>query len=780
MPDSKLFGKDIKRLEDPILLRGEAHFVDDICLPEMTHACFVRSPFAHALVKGINASAAQEMEGVVAVLTLADLRPQLLSELLVVGLPSPSYRQESDRPVLASEEVCYVGEPVAVVIAKSRHIAEDAAAIVDVDYEPLPAISDCKKSLEDGSSTVRAGAPHNLMAEFLQEYGDGEAAFANAPHVFKESLLIHRGGSHSIECRGCVARYEDITDELTLWTSHQMPHSLMRTFVEITGLDENKVRIVTPHVGGGFGPKLVVYQEDVSLLLASKILKLPIKWIEDRREHFTNTTQERDQYWDVEIAVNDEGLIQGVRGGVIHDHGAYTARGVNLPYNASETISLAYEIKNFKMTVRVALTNKVPVTPVRGAGHPQGVFVMERLLDRAARELKIDRAEIRRRNLIPGDQMPYEKQLKTRGGMPVLLDSGNYPKCQAIAEEAADWAGFPERQKAALAEGRYLGIGLSNFVKGTGRGPFEQVTVRIGPSGKVHVYTGGVNIGQGTHTMLAQIVGEQLGADMHNVTLVGGDTHATALGIGTSNSRLAVVAGTSAHVAAVKVREKALKVASQLLEASQEDLEIIDGDVVVRGTDMRISLGDVANAVAGTPGYALPEGTEPGLEATENVVLDNLAFANGTNIIEVEVDPETGGVKVLKFILAHDSGVIINPMMADGQIFGSAAHGIGNSLFEWMGYDDDANPVTTNFAEYLLVSATEMPHVQVIHHESPSPLNPLGVKGVGECGVVPTPAAVISAVENALEPFSVSLSKAPVSPSEIVGWIKQGQMQGAA
>lgn len=780
MPDGKLFGKDIKRLEDPVLLRGEAHFADDICLPEMAHACFVRSPFAHALVKGINSSAAEEIDGVIAVVTLADLRPQLLSELLVVGLPSPSYRQHSDRPVLAFEEVSYVGEPVAVVVARSRHIAEDAAAIVDVDYEALPAISDCKKALEDGSPTARAGAPHNLMAEFLQEYGDVDAAFSNSPHVFKESLLVHRGGSHSIECRGCVARYEDITDELTLWTSHQMPHSLMRTFVEITGLDENKVRIVTPHVGGGFGPKLVVYQEDVSLLLASKLLKLPIKWIEDRREHFTNTTQERDQYWDVEIAVDEEGLIQGVRGGVIHDHGAYTARGVNLPYNAAETIPLAYEIKNFKMAVRVALTNKVPVTPVRGAGHPQGVFVMERLLDRAARELNIDRAEIRRRNLIPGDQMPYEKPLKTRGGMPVLLDSGNYPKCQAIAEEAADWAGFPARQKAALANGRYLGIGLSNFVKGTGRGPFEQVTVRIGPSGKVHVYTGGVNIGQGTHTMLAQIVGEQLGADMNNVTLVGGDTHATALGIGTSNSRLAVVAGTSAHVAAVKVREKALKVASQLLEASQEDLEIIDGDVVVRGTDMRISLGDVANAVAGTPGYALPEGTEPGLEATENVVLDNLAFANGTNVIEVEVDPDTGGVKILKFILAHDSGVIINPMMADGQIFGSAAHGIGNSLFEWMGYDDDANPVTTNFGEYLLVTATEMPHVQVIHHESPSPLNPLGVKGVGECGVVPTPAAVISAVENALQPFGARFSKAPVSPSEIIGMIKQGRMQGAA
>ena len=780
MPDSKLFGKDIKRLEDPVLLRGQAHFVDDIRLPEMVHACFVRSPFAHAVVNGIDISEAAAVEGVIAVLTIEDLRPQLISELLVVGLPSPSYRQESDRPVLASTEVAYVGEPVAVVIAASRHIAEDAAAMVQVDYDPLPAVNDCKEALEEGGPTARVGAPHNLMAEFLQEYGDVETAFANAPHVFKESLLVHRGGSHSIECRGCVARYEEISDELTIWTSHQMPHSLMRTFVEITGLDENKVRVVTPHIGGGFGPKLVVYQEDVTLLLASKIVKRPIKWIEDRREHFTNTTQERDQYWDVEIAVDDEGMIQGVRGGVIHDHGAYTARGVNLAYNASETVSLAYEIKNFRMTVRLALTNKVPVTPVRGAGHPQGVFVMERLMDRAATELGIDRAEIRRRNLIPGDKMPYEKQLKTRGGMPVLLDSGDYPKAQATAMEAADWAGFPARQEAARKEGRYLGIGMSNFVKGTGRGPFEQVTVRIGPSGKVHVYTGGVNIGQGTHTMLAQIVGEQLGADMHNVTLVDGDTHATALGIGTSNSRLAVVAGTSAHVAAVKVREKALKIAAQMLEASEEDLDIDGGDIGVRGTDMKVSLGDVANAVAGTPGYSLPAGTEPGLEATENVVLDNLAFASGTNIIEVEVDPETGGVKINKFVLAHDSGVIINPMLADGQIFGSAAHGIGNSLFEWMGYDDDANPVTTNFAEYLLVSAPEMPNVQVIHQESPSPLNPLGVKGVGECGVVPTPAAVISAVENALQPFGVHIGKAPVSPAEIVGLIQAGRVPGAA
>lgn len=777
----KVFGKRVARLEDPKLLRGEAHFIDDIRLPAALQACFVRSPFAHATIGEIDASAALEMPGVVAVLTLDDFQPHLISDRLVVGLPSPSYKQERDRPVLASDEANYVGEPVAIVVAETRYQAEDAAAMVQIDFDPLPAVADCRDALADGAPVAHQGAEHNLIAEFNMAFGDTDAAFASTPHVFSENLWVHRGGSHSIECRGCVARYDALVDEWTLWTSNQMPHSFMRVFIDITGVDENRIRVITPDVGGGFGPKLVVYQEDVSCLIASKILDRPVKWIEDRREHFTSTTQERDQYWDVEIAVDDDGMILGVRGGVIHDHGAFTARGVNLPYNAAETVPLPYEIANYKMKVQLALTNKVPVTPVRGAGHPQGVFVMERLLDRAAAELGIDRAEIRRRNLIPGDKMPYEKQLKTRGGMPVLLDSGNYPKCQADTLASADWDGFAERQAAARAEGRYLGIGMANFVKGTGRGPFECVTVRIGPSGKVHVYTGGTAIGQGTHTMMAQIVGEQLGGDMNNITLVAGDTQATSLGIGTSNSRLAVVAGTSAHTAAVRVRDKALKIAAQMLEASEEDLEIEGAEVRVRGVpDLKVSLGDIANAVAGTPGYALPAGVEPGLEATENVVMDNMAFASGTLVAEVEVDIETGGVEILRYVMGHDSGTIINPMIVDGQVFGGAAHGIGNTLFEWMGYDEDANPVTTNYAEYLLISSTEMPTVEVTHHESPSPLNPLGVKGVGECGVVPAPAAIISAIENALAPFDVHLSRAPISPVDIVAAIQASQQKGAA
>ena len=560
-----------------------------------------------------------------------------------------------------------------------------------------------------------------------------------------------------------------------------MPHSFRTTFTYMTGHDENQLRVITPDVGGGFGPKLVVYQEDIVLTLVTRMINHPIKWVEDRREHFVATTQERDQYWEAEIAVDSEGKILGIKSDVIHDHGAFTARGVNLPYNAAETIPLPYEVPAFSTHVRLALTNKVPVTPVRGAGHPQGVFVMERLMDRVASELGIERDEVRRRNLIPGDKMPYEKPLKTRGGMPVLLDSGDYPVCQQSALDKADWSGFRARQEKALSEGRYIGIGLANYVKGTGRGPFESVTVRIGPSGKIHVYTGGTAIGQGTRTMMAQIVGEKFGGDMENITVTAGDTGTISLGIGTSNSRLAVVAGSSAHVAAEKVREKALKVAAHMLEASEEDLEIENGAIHVRGVpELEVTLGQVAHAVAGTPGYALPGGIEPGMEATEHVVLDNLAFACGTAVVEVEVDIETGGVEVLKYVISHDSGTIINPMIVDGQVQGGTAHGIGNTLFEWMGYDADANPVTTNFAEYLLVSATEMPEIEIIHHESPSPLNPLGVKGVGECGVVPAPSAIISAVENALKPFQIHLTRAPLMPSDIIQAIAKANNQDAA
>ncbi len=771
-----MIGSRVERLEDRDLLRGKGRFVDDVVLPNMLHAAFVRSPHGHAAIRGIAKAQAAALPGVHAVLAREDLLPHLRNERLVVGLPSKSYKQDLNRPVLAIDEVVHVGEPVAIVVADDRYVAEDGAALVEIEYDPLPAVADCRAALAPGAPVVHRGAPHNLLAEFRMGYGDADAAFAKAAHVFSESLWQHRGGSHSIECRGAVAAYDAIEDRLTLWSSTQMPHQAMRQLCDMLGRDENRVRVVTPDIGGGFGPKLVFYPEDVATALAAIILGRPVKWIEDRREHFVATTQERDQYWDVEIAVDRDARILGIRGTIVHDHGAYTARGVNLPHNSAETVPLQYDVPAYAMNVRVALTNKVPVTPVRGAGHPQGTFAIERLLDRVARELKVDRAEVRRRNLIPPEKMPYKTRLKARGGQPVLLDSGDYPRCQAEALARAGWSDFPARQQTARKSGRYLGIGMANYCKGTGRGPFESATVRIGPSGRVHVYTGAAAMGQGTKTMLAQVVAEQLGADLANVTVTTGDTAAIALGLGGSNSRQTVMAGSSAHVAAVKVREKTLAIAAQLLEAAAQDLEIVGDHVRVKGVpDMKVGLAMVARAVAGTAGFSLPQGMAPGLEATEQIVIDDMAHANGTAVAEVEVDVETGRVDVLRFVAVHDCGRMVHPTLVDGQIAGGTAHGIGNALYEWMGYDADAQPVTTTFADYLLVTATEMPRVEIAHLESPSPLNPLGVKGVGECGVVPVTAAVASAVEDALSPFGVRIAQTPIFPAQIVKLIEEAR-----
>lgn len=775
-----VFGTRAGRIEDLDLLRGNARFVDDINLPGLVHAAFVRSPHGHALLRNLDTAAARAVPGVHAVLTLADLKPYLRDTRLVVGLPSPSYRQELHRPALADDEVKHVGEPVAIVVADSRYIAEDAAALVTADYEPLPTVGDCRAALAADAPRAHRHAPHNIVAEFDMGYGDADAAFAKAAHVFRESLWQHRGGGHSIECRGNVARYDPIEDRLTLWSSTQAPHAAMRLLADMLGRDENRLRVITPDVGGGFGPKLVFYPEDVVTAVAALILNRPVKWIEDRREHFVASTQERDQYWDVEIAVDPDGRIMAVRGSLLHDHGAYTARGVNIAYGSAQAVTLPYEVPAYRLNVKLVVTNKVPVTPVRGAGQPQGAFAMERLLDRAARELRIDRAEIRRRNLIAGDKMPYTKPLTTRGGIQVVLDSGDYPKCQSDALARADWDGFRARQAAARAQGRYIGIGLANFVEGTGRGPFEPVTVRIGPSGKIHIYTGAAAMGQSTKTMLAQIVAEQLGGDMANVTVTTGDSAAISMGIGGFNSRQAVMAGSSAHAAALAIRDKTLKIASHLLEAAVEDLEINGDQIQVKGVPgMAVSLAQVARAVAGTPGFSLPPGISPGLETTEHVVIDPMTYANGTAVAEVEVDPETGAVTIVKFVLAHDCGRMINPMIVDGQLYGGAAHGIANALFEWMGFDDTCQPITTNLGEYLLITATEMPFVDLIHHESPTPLNPLGIKGVGESGVVPTPAAVISAIEDALSPFQVRIAQAPIRPAEIAALIRSGPPKAA-
>jgi carbon-monoxide dehydrogenase large subunit len=541
-----------------------------------------------------------------------------------------------------------------------------------------------------------------------------------------------------------------------------------RLLAELLGREEAAVRVIAPDVGGGFGPKLVFYPEEAAVAIAALITGRPVKWIEDRREHFIATTQERDQYWDAEIALDANGKIRGVRGSLVHDHGAYTARGLTVPQGGAAALSLAYRVPAYRMDVKVALTNKVSVTPVRGAGQPQGVFVMERLLDRAAQVLDIDRAEIRRRNLVPAAAMPCKKDFVTRGGVPVVLDTGDYPACQAEALARAVWSEVKGRQSAARRAGRYIGIGLANFVEATGRGPYEQVRVRVTGSGLIEVATGAAAMGQSTKTMLAQIVAEQLGGAIERIVVKAGDSGQGTTGFGGFNSRQTVVAGASANLAAVKVRQKTLLAASHLLEVDAGDLNIAGDRVVLKGAkDVSLSLAGIARTMAGAPGFVLPGNLPPGLDATENVVIDQMTYGNGTAVAEVEVDVKTAAVKVKRIVFIHDAGRLINPMIAEGQIMGGIAHAIGNALYEWMAYDEAAQPLTTTLADYLLVTAAEMPALDLGHRETPTPLNALGVKGIGEAGVLPIPAAIVSAVEDALTPFGIRISRFPIRPRDL-------------
>ncbi|MFM1813953.1 MAG: hypothetical protein RLZ98_648 [Pseudomonadota bacterium] len=770
----RVVGRNVPRIEDPPLIRGTGRYVDDIAVPGMLHAAFVRSPFAHARIGAIDTSMALEMAGVHGVYTLDDLRPHLTDTLIRTALPSPSFQESRHRPVLAESETVHVGEAVAIVLAETRHIAEDAAAAVMVDFDPLPAAGDLRAAMEDGAPAVHSDAKHNIAADFTFDFGDVQTAFANAAHVFAETLSMHRGVAHSLECRGVVAVPDLVEDRLSIWSSTQTPHVAKRIICELLALSEDKVRVAIPDIGGGFGPKLVFYSEELVVPLVARLTGRPVKWIEDRREHFLSTTQERDEIWEMEIAVDGEARILGVRGRLLHDNGAYMVRGVNVPYGAAATLPLAYVIPALDLNIVAVSTNKVPVTPIRGAGKPQGVFVMERLMDKVAREMGLDRAEVRRRNLVARSQIPYPTPLKTRGGMAVTLDAGDYPGAQAAALEKAGWATFRERQEKARSEGRYIGIGLANYVEGTGRGPYEPVSVRVAEDGRIHVATGAAAIGQSTKTMLAQIVAEQLGGDMENITVVCGDTAAIPLGMGTFNSRQAVIAGNAAHASAMKVREKMLKAAAAMLDVGEQALEIEGRFVSLRGDDAKkLGFGEISRALAGLPGYFLPGGLDPGLFADEKVIIDDMTYSNGTGVVEVEVDVETGLVHVARVTFAHDCGNVIHPAIVDGQLMGGIAHGLGNALYEWMGFDDNAQPVTTTLAEYLLVTAPEMPaRIDFVACSTPTPLNALGVKGVGETGVLPMAAAIASAVEDALSPFGVLVHDAPLSPPRLLQLIE--------
>jgi aerobic carbon-monoxide dehydrogenase large subunit len=771
---ARQFGARVPRVEDPALLTGRARFVDDVKLPGTLHAAFVRSTHAHARIGAIDTTGALAMPGVHAVLTANDMPGRLATEPLPMPVPNAAITAMRTQHALARGEVCYVGEAIAAVIAEDRYLAEDAAAAVAVDYEMLPAVSDCRDALAPGAPRSHSDLSTNVAAFVPMAYGDIERAFATAAHVFEEEIFQHRGAAMTLEGRAVLAHEEPASGRLTVWSATQTPHICRATIADLLDRNTEDVRVIAPFVGGGFGTKAPFYAEEIVIPVAALRLGRPVKWIEDRREHFLSATQERDQYWKVAIAVDADGKILGLRGTMIHDNGAYLPWGIIAPYIASTTFPGPYVVPAFKFETTVVLTNRVPTTVVRGAGRPQAVFAMERLLDRVARELSIDRAELRRRNMITPQQMPYRVGLVFRDGKPLVYASGDFPLSQRRAMALADYDGFRARQAAARAKGRHIGIGIGNYVEGTGLGPFEGVTVRILRNGKVAVATGATTQGQGTHTTLSQIVADRLGCAIEDIVMTVGDTNAISQGVGAFASRQAVNAGSSAMIAGDNVKQQVIVLAARSLGVAETEIDVEDGRAVARGGNKPIlTFGELARLAQGMPGFSFAPGQAPGLEHTAYFAPPQASYCNGTHIVEVEVDLETGGVHILNYVVGHDSGVVINPMIVDGQVQGGVAHGIGNALFEFMRYDAGGQPLTTSFADYLLPSAPEVPACVIEHVETPNPLNPLGVKGAGEGGTIPAPAAIIAAIEDALSPFGVHFAEMPLTPDRIIEALRE-------
>ena len=766
----KYIGKRIKRNEDPRLLTGQALFVHDVELSGMLHAAFLRSDYAHAYLRSIDVSEALKRPGVVAIYTAEDMGDDWKPGPPLVS-PPPTvedvlFHSRTQVPLVKDKVRC-AGEPIAVVIAESRYIAEDAIEDIYVDLEPLDAVVDLEKALEPGSALVHDDLDSNLAAHLVQRKGDYAAAKEEADLVIKRHFVVDRGAAAAIENRGIVAQWDEKSQHLTVWDTTQAPIPIRNGLAARFGLSEYQVRVIAPFVGGGFGPKIMMfYPEEMVLPWAAIKLCRPIKWEEDRRENFYATTQERVQVHQAEIALSSDGRILGLSDEFLHDTGAYDPYGLTIPLNTQSHILGPYDVENFFSEVRVVFTNMILTTPVRGAGRPQGVYIVERLLDLAARELGIDPVEIRKRNLIPPDAFPYEHHFIDQAFAPLIFDSGNY---LPVVEKAMDMIGYhkfiQEEQPRLRAEGRYVGIGLIPFPETTGVGPYEGGRVTVESNGKVIVATGVGTQGQGHFTSFAQVVAEQVGVDVSDVRLVTGDTSEFHWGTGTFASRGAVVAGNAIHAAAVGVRKKILKLASEVLETPEEELELDNGMVQVadipRQSISLAELAELANPLRG----AVEPGTEPGLEATAYFGPRYGATAFGTHAMILEVDPETMMVEIKRYVVVEDCGTILNPLILEGQIHGGVSMGIGNAYYEKLVYDDNGQLLNATLADYLIPSATEVPRMEIGHEQTPSPLNPLGTKGAGEAGAIPVPALFAQALENALHDYDFEILETPLSPN---------------
>ena len=768
---TRQFGQPIKRNEDPRLLTGRALFTDDVQLAGMLHVAFLRSDLAHARIRSVELGGAKERRGVVAVYTADDLGEFWQPGPLLVPPPpleQLEFHQRTQVP-LAKEKIRHAGEAVAMVVAESRYLAEDALEEIFVDYDPLDAAVELEASLTDSAPLVHDDLKHNVNARVVQTKGDWAQAETEADLVIRRRFHYDRGTAAAMENRGIVASWDDKSQHLTIWDTTQAPIAIRNGLAAMLGLSEHQVRVIAPFIGGGFGPKIMMfYPEEVVLAWATLQLGRPLKWIEDREENFYATTQERGQVHDAAIALKNDGTILGVKDIFLHDAGAYAPYGLTVPVSSQCTLLGPYVVPNYHSEFTSVFTNKPIVTPYRGAGRQHGVFVMERLLDIAAKELDIDRMAIRRNNFIRPEQFPYNNEIIFQDFTQLVYDSGNYEPALDRALELIGYQEFiREEQPRREAAGERVGIAVVSYIEGTGIGPYEGARVTIEASGQVSVATGVGTQGQGHYTSFAQVVADQVGVAVSDVHIVTGDTDFFYWGAGTFASRGAVVAGNAMHAAASKVRAKILKLAGEKLEAVEEDLELIDGSVRVKGVPQTsISLGQLA-ADANPMRGAVTPGTEPGLEATEYFGPERGATASGVHAMIVKVDPETFLVEIEKYVVVHDCGKMINPLILEGQIQGGVAQGIGNAFYEQLHFDENGTLLNASLMDYLLPTASDVPNIVNDHIETPSPLNPLGVKGAGEAGAIPVGALFAQAMDSAFRDIDLEVREIPLSPNRL-------------
>lgn len=767
----KYFGKSILRNEDERLLTGQALFVDDVHLNGMLHVGFLRSDYAHGKINSIDVSEALKRPGVIAIYTAEELGDYWQHGPLLVPPPPTieklTFNERTQIP-LAKDKVRHVGEPLAVVVAESRYIAEDALGDIFADIDPYDAVVDIETALSSDAVLIHEDLESNLAAHVIQEKGDYDSIKKNADLIIKRKFYYDRGAAAAMENRGIVADWDEKGQHLTIWDTTQAPIPIRNGLAGMLGLSQNQVRVIAPFIGGGFGPKIMMfYPEEVLIPWISIQLKRPVKWIEDRQENFFATTQERGQVHDAEIALTKEGKILGVHDVFIHDTGAYNPYGLTVPINSQCTLLGPYNVPNYYTEFKVVYTNKTIVTPVRGAGRQQGVFVMERLLDFAAKELAMDLVEIRKKNFLKPDEFPHDHKIIFQDFAPLVYDSGNYEPSLVRAAEMIGFDKIQNQKSNRKGNGKLQGVGIVSYIEGTGIGPYEGARVYIDPSGEVNLATGVGTQGQGHFTSFAQIVSEVLSVDVSNVKVTTGDTSEFNWGTGTFASRGAVVAGNACHAAALKVRDKIIKLAVEVLETDEENLELDSGKVlVISDKSKNIPLGELAKLANPLRGAVKP-GTEPGLEATAYFGPASGSTANGAHAMIVEVDTETMLVKIKKYVVVHDCGKVINPMILEGQIQGGVAQGIGNSFYEQLVYDDNGQLLNASFMDYLLPTSLDVPNIESDHTETPSPFNPLGVKGAGEAGAIPTGALFAQAVENALSRYNLEICEIPLNPNRL-------------